>query len=186
LNGIPVKMVDTAGIRESDDLVESLGIQRSHEAVADADLTLLVLDLSQPLTKEDESLIESLADRRPMAVGNKCDLVRQLETGRELMPVSAVTGEGMDALREAVLQRLAPEGLAAPETGVITSVRHANLLRESLEALDNAKRAVEFNIPHEMLLLDLYAALQPIDAITGATTADDILNRIFSTFCIGK
>jgi tRNA modification GTPase len=73
-----------------------------------------------------------------------------------------------------------------PESGSITSLRHASLLRESLEALENAQRAVEFSIPHEMLLLDCYAALQPLDAVTGATTADDILNRIFSTFCIGK
>jgi tRNA modification GTPase len=72
------------------------------------------------------------------------------------------------------------------ESGFITSLRHEGLLRESLEALANARRAAEFGIPHEMLLLDLYAALRPIDAITGATTADDILNRIFSTFCIGK
>ncbi len=186
MDGIPVKLVDTAGIRQSNDLVESLGIQRSHEAVADADLTLLVLDLSEPLMEEDRTLLAALADRRPVVVGNKCDLPRRLESNRETMPVSAVTGDGVDELRKAILHRLTPEGLATPETGVITSLRHANLLRECLEALDSAKRAVEFNIPHEMLLLDLYAALQPIDAITGATTADDILNRIFSTFCIGK
>jgi tRNA modification GTPase len=97
-----------------------------------------------------------------------------------------LTGQGIDQLRHAVLERLAPEGLATPESGSITSVRHEALLREAFEALANAKRAVEFQIPHEMLLLDLYAALRPIDAVTGATTADDILNRIFSTFCIGK
>lgn len=186
IEGIPVKLIDTAGIRKSDDLVESLGIQRSHEAVADADLTLLVLDLSEPLAEEDRALLTALADRRPLVVGNKCDLPRQLDSDQETLAVSASTGAGIEGLRNAILHRLAPEGLAAPETGVITSVRHANLLGESIGALDNAKRAVEFNIPHEMLLLDLYAALQPIDAITGATTADDILNRIFSTFCIGK
>jgi tRNA modification GTPase len=71
-------------------------------------------------------------------------------------------------------------------SGFITSVRHQQLLRESIEALGQARKAAQFGIPHEMLLLDLYAALRPIDAITGATTADDILNRIFSTFCIGK
>ncbi|MBV9227212.1 MAG: tRNA uridine-5-carboxymethylaminomethyl(34) synthesis GTPase MnmE, partial [Acidobacteriaceae bacterium] len=89
-------------------------------------------------------------------------------------------------LKEAILHRLAPDGLALPEDGSITNIRHLALLRESTEALENAKRAVEFGIPHEMILLDLYAALRPLDAITGATTADDILNRIFSTFCIGK
>ncbi|MGA7413118.1 MAG: tRNA uridine-5-carboxymethylaminomethyl(34) synthesis GTPase MnmE [Bryobacteraceae bacterium] len=186
LAGIPVKLVDTAGIRESRDIVESLGIERSHEAIADADLTLLVLDLAQPLAAEDEQLIAKLADRRPLLVGSKADLPRELDTASDLTAVSAVTGAGIDELRQAVLRRLAPDGLVTPESGSITSLRHANLLRESLEALENAQRAVEFSIPHEMLLLDLYAALQPLDAITGATTADDILNRIFSTFCIGK
>src|SRR5208283_2042216 len=186
LEGIPVKLVDTAGIRESRDIVESLGIERSHEAIADADLTLLVLDLAQPVTSEDQELIAKLADRQPLLVGSKADLPRELSTAYDLIAVSAVTGAGIDELRQAVLRRLAPDGLITPESGSITSLRHANLLRESLQALENTQRAVEFSIPHEMLLLDLYAALQPLDAITGATTADDILNRIFSTFCIGK
>lgn len=186
MGGVPVRLVDTAGIRKGLDLVETLGIERSHQAIADADLTLLVLDLSADLTGEDRGLLEKLADRRPLLVGNKCDLPRGLTRIGDLLPVSAVTGEGIVVLREHVLKRLAPSGLAAPESGVITSVRHKALLDESLEALGHARQAVAFAIPHEMLLLDLYAALHPIDAITGATTADDILNRIFATFCIGK
>jgi tRNA modification GTPase len=92
----------------------------------------------------------------------------------------------MAELQSAILRRLAPGGLAMPESGAITSVRHEGLLRECVAALENARRAVGFGMPHEMLLLDLYATLRPLDAVTGATTADDILNRIFSTFCIGK
>lgn len=184
LGGIPVRLVDTAGIRESADLVESLGVKRTYQAMADADLTLLVVDGSQPLTPEDEALIEKLRDRNPLLIANKSDLGLNRKGG--FLPVSALTGEGVHELGERVLGRLAPEGLAAPESGAITSVRHESLLREAAEALANARRAVDFQIPHEMLLLDLYAALRPIDAITGATTADDILNRIFSTFCIGK
>jgi tRNA modification GTPase len=186
LEGVPLKLVDTAGIRASDDLVESLGVERSYQAMADADLTLLVLDSSQGLTEADHELMERLRDRRPLLAGNKCDLPRGLQGLADVLPVSAVSGEGIPELRAAILQRLAPDGLAAPESGSITSLRHERLLRESLEALANARNAVEFQIPHEMLLIDLYAALRPIDAITGATTADDILNRIFSTFCIGK
>ncbi|MBV8072558.1 MAG: tRNA uridine-5-carboxymethylaminomethyl(34) synthesis GTPase MnmE [Acidobacteriaceae bacterium] len=185
-DGIPLKLVDTAGIRHGKDLVESLGIERSFQAMADADLTLLVLDLSEELTAEDRRLLETLHARRPLVAGNKSDLQRALTAGIDLHPVSAITGEGVPALRTAILHRLAPEGLAAPESGSITSIRHEALLRDSLEALDNAARATGFGIPHEMILLDLYAALRPIDAVTGATTADDILNRIFSTFCIGK
>lgn len=186
IEGIPVKLVDTAGIRASHDLVETLGIERSYSAMADADLTLLVLDVSADLTEEDELLLRKLADRRPLLVGNKADQGRKWKLDDETLFVSALTGDGIEELRAAVLRRLAPEGIAAPESGSLTNVRHEALLRESLEALEQAKRAVAFQIPHEMLLLDLYAALKPIDAVTGATTADDILNRIFSTFCIGK
>ncbi len=187
LGGVPVRLVDTAGLRKSDDLVESLGIERSYQAMADADLTLLVLDASTDLTPEDYALLEKLQPRRPLLAGNKADLGSKIDASLlPLLPVSALTGEGIDELRSAILMRVAPEGLASPESGSITSIRHEALLRESAEALENARRATEFGIPHEMLLLDLYAALRPIDAVTGATTADDILNRIFSTFCIGK
>jgi tRNA modification GTPase len=186
LNGIPLKLVDTAGIREGSDLVERLGIQRSHQAVADADLTLLLFDLSAEATRDDHELRDKLADRRPLYVGNKSDLPTLFSSSDDLLPVSATTGDGIQDLQNAILQRLAPSGLAAPESGAITSIRHAALLKESVAALANARRAVGFGLPHEMLLLDLYAALRPIDAVTGATTADDILNRIFSTFCIGK
>jgi len=100
--------------------------------------------------------------------------------------IPALTGAGIAPLREAILESVAPKGAWERETGFITSLRHEQLLRESAAWLEKARTAVESAIPHEMLLLDLYAALRPIDAITGATTADDILNRIFSTFCIGK
>ena len=94
--------------------------------------------------------------------------------------IAALTGAGIEALRAAI----APE--SDQEAGFITSLRHEQLLRESLVYLDRAEVAVAMRIPHEMLLLDLYSVLRPLDSITGATTADDILNRIFSTFCIGK
>jgi tRNA modification GTPase len=186
LHGIPVKLVDTAGIREGNDLVERLGIERTHQAVADADLTLLVCDLSADETAEDRALRGKLAERKPLLVGNKSDLPRRFAEEANLLAVSAVTGAGIAELQSAILQRLAPTGLATPESGAITSIRHEALLKESVAALENARRAVVFGLPHEMLLLDLYATLRPVDAVTGATTADDILNRIFSTFCIGK
>jgi tRNA modification GTPase len=187
LTGIPVKVVDTAGIRKSEDLVETLGIERTYQAMADADLTLLVFDLSSGFGPEDQQLLDTFAERQPILVGNKRDLPqRSAAKSPALIEVSALTGEGIPELRDSILGRLAPEGLIAPESGALTSVRHATLLQESIAALENAVRAVEFEIPHEMLLLDLYAALRPMDAVTGATTADDILNRIFSTFCIGK
>jgi tRNA modification GTPase len=178
IGGIPVKLFDTAGIREGTELVESLGIERSYQAMADADLSLIVLDAAAPRTADDEALIARA--HRHIVVENKADLPGAREG------VSALTGQGIAGLREAILAAVAPPGAFDQETGFITSVRHEHLLRESASYLEKAAEAVAANIPHEMLLLDLYAALRPIDAITGATTADDILNRIFSTFCIGK
>ena len=184
--GIPVKLYDTAGIRESAELVESLGIERSYQAIADSDLTLVVVDLSEPLDGQDRALI-ARAERqgRHLLVGNKADLAHGPHADSAIA-VSALTGEGIPRLRELILEAIAPQGVFEQETGFITSLRHEQLLRESAAYLEKAAAAVESAIPHEMLLLDLYAALRPIDAITGATTADDILNRIFSTFCIGK
>jgi tRNA modification GTPase len=178
IGGIPVKLYDTAGIREGTELVESLGIERSYQAIADADLTLVVLDAAAPRTPEDEALLARAS--RHLIVENKADLPGARPG------VSALTGQGIPELRDAILAAVAPPGAFEQETGFITSVRHEHCLRESAAYLEKAGEAVAANIPHEMLLLDLYAALRPIDAITGATTADDILNRIFSTFCIGK
>jgi tRNA modification GTPase len=180
IGGIPVKLYDTAGIRESSELVESLGIERSLQAMADADLTLVVVDGSRPINAEDQALMDR---GRCLVVRNKSDLGKQ---SAEPYATSALTGEGIAELRAAILEAVAPRGVLEQETGFITSLRHEQLLREAVEYLEKARGAVEAGIPHEMLLLDLYAALRPIDAITGATTADDILNRIFSTFCIGK
>lgn len=181
LNGLPVKFIDTAGIREGGDQVESLGIERSYAAMADADCTLLVIDLSQPADAFDAELAARLTGPS-LIVGNKCDLPRQNPT--ECLPVSALTGEGIDALRQRIHNLVAPEGIQ--EAGFLTSLRHARLLDEVVTALERARVATDEQVPHEMLLLDLYSALTPLDAITGATTADDILNRIFATFCIGK
>ncbi|MEZ5352398.1 MAG: tRNA uridine-5-carboxymethylaminomethyl(34) synthesis GTPase MnmE [Bryobacteraceae bacterium] len=186
LDGIPVRFVDTAGIRDGQDPVELLGIQRSYGAMADADLTLVIVDASEPLSAADRALIDrAIAQGRHLVVGNKSDLgAHPLPEGALL--VSALTGDGVDALRRAIIAAIAPEGEVAVEDGFITSLRHEQLLREAVEALANARHALGHGLPHEMLLLDFYAALAPVDAITGATTADDILNRIFSTFCIGK
>ncbi len=182
IEGIPVRLVDTAGIRTGETLVESLGIERTLQAMADADVTVVVVDQSVPLSDDDRAIIDRARTQgRSILVGNKSDLPRVAAPVEGLLEVSAQTGAGIDSLRKAIL----PVHEDA-EAVFVTSLRQERLLEESLQALDHASVAIRERIPHEMLLLDLYAALAPIDAITGATTADDILNRIFSTFCIGK
>jgi tRNA modification GTPase len=195
IGGIPVRLVDTAGIRESLDEAESIGIRKSMEALADADLVLVVLDASQPVTAEDEELLRLAEGRTRIVAANKCDLCgRDQGSGagdqgamdRDFIFVSALSGEGIAALRGEILRHIGGESGVASEGGFLTNVRHQGLVQESLAALDAATKAVSNKIPHEMLLLDLYNALRPLDAVTGATTTDDILNLIFSTFCIGK
>jgi len=187
LSGIPVKLVDTAGIRQATELVEKLGIERSYQAMAEADLTIVVLDLSEPLTSADHAILERARSHGDYLIaGNKADLPRRADPSVEHVAISALSGAGIDELRKAILAKVAPHGVYSSNASFITTARHATLLRECAEALEQAGKAAETGLPHELLLLDCYAALRPLDAITGATTADDILNRIFSTFCIGK
>ena len=187
LEGIPLQLVDTAGIRHALDEAESIGIQKSMEALADADLVLVVTDSSSPATAEDEQLLAQVQGRAAIVVENKSDLApaRALaNNGNQRVRTSAFTGDGIPDLRAAILKQATGSGSSEP--GFLTNARHQALVRESLEMLAKAESAVTQKIPHEMLLLDLYAALRPLDAITGATTTDDILNLIFSRFCIGK
>jgi tRNA modification GTPase len=191
IGGIPIQLVDTAGIRQALDEAESIGIRKSMEALADADLVLVVLDASQPRTAEDTELMRHAAGRPTIVVGNKCDLKRSDERSvvsgqSSAIRASALTGEGIAELRAEILRHIGGESGAQSEAGFLTNVRHQGLVQDSLVALGAASEAVAAKVPHEMLLLDLYNALRPLDAITGATTADDILNLIFSTFCIGK
>ncbi len=185
IDGIPVRFIDTAGIRDSSDTVESLGIERSHQAMADADLTLVVYDASEGLDEDSRQLLEKVRGQgRHLLVANKSDLAEVSEP--DAIGVSAATGFQLALLRERILRSIAPGGMIEASDGFITNLRQQGLLEDAVRQLAQARVAIEASIPHEMLLLDLYAALRAIDGVSGATTADDILNRIFSTFCIGK
>jgi tRNA modification GTPase len=197
LGGIPVHLVDTAGIRQALDEAESIGIRKSMEALADADVVLVVVDSSQPLGSEDRKLIGEVSERTAVVVENKTDLAHggqahaqskgnQPHNGLPRVRTSAVTGEGIVELRSEILRHISGEHGIPPESGFLSNVRQERLVRDALSALGAARMAVQTKVPHEMLLLDLYNALRPLDEITGATTTDDILNLIFSRFCIGK
>ena len=192
IGGIPVQLVDTAGIRQALDEAESIGIRKSLEALADADLVLVVLDASQPLTEEDDELLRQTVGRPAIVVENKCDL--EIKAARSTVSAgspariyaSAITGEGIATLRAEVLRNIAGDSSTQLESGFLTNIRQRSLVQDAIAGLDAANAAVSGKVPHEMLLLDLYNALRALDAITGATTTDDILNLIFSKFCIGK
>jgi tRNA modification GTPase len=194
IGGIPVRLVDTAGIRDALDEAETIGVRKSMEALADADIVLVVLDASQSADDDDarrgDTALVSLAARSlGIVVQNKIDLAtsgRLLpDGGLPVVMTSALTGQGIAELRSEIVRLIGGHG-AQQETGFLTNIRQHTLVQDSLVALDVAAAAVPAKTPHEMVLLDLYSALRPLDEITGATTADDILNLIFSSFCIGK
>ena len=198
LDGIPLELVDTAGIRETFEEVEQLGIARSREALADAAIVLVVLDATQPLNEEERGLLAAVHGRAALVAINKCDLAQSgsgeasLHTDQSVaeqlgvlaIPTSALTGDGINLLREGIV-RLATGGAAA-EPGLLTNLRQQQAIVAARTALQDCLKANETAIPHEMILLDLYRALWAMDSLTGQTTPDDIINLIFSTFCIGK
>lgn len=185
--GIPVELVDTAGIRPAQDPVESEGVDRAWQSLHDADCALVVVDLSEPERDGDARIWRRVSRACPsLLVGNKNDLPTVYESDLALLRVSAKTGDGVEELRASIRERAVPGLDETHEGALVTNIRQDRLLREAGEALAKAAEAVRAEVPHEMLLLDLYDALRPLDAITGATTMDDILDRIFSTFCIGK
>ena len=194
LEGIPMRFVDTAGVRRAFEEAEAIGVRKSYEAAADSDLALLVLDGSEDLTAEDSDLLGRLAALgKLLPVVNKSDLPQRLDRkalaaqdSRPVCTVSALKREGIGELRRAILETTAPALAGDRESQFLTNARQEQLIRESLDALAAGRRSLENDVPHEMLLLDLYNALRPLDAITGETTVEDILNNIFSTFCIGK
>ena len=189
LGGLPVQLVDTAGIRPATDEAETIGVRKSLEALADADLVLLVVDGSAAYSDEDIRLAAQLAGRAAIVVENKIDLAsgEQAPFPAKLPQVatSAVTGQGIAELRAEILRRIGADA-GRQESGFLTNLRHQRLVGDSLTALEAASTALAGRLPHEVLLIDLYNALRPLDELTGATTADDILNLVFSRFCIGK
>jgi tRNA modification GTPase len=188
IEGIPVQLIDTAGLRDTNDEVERIGITKSREAMADADLVLLVIDGASQLHPEDLRTLSAIGDRPVLVAANKLDL-GAIDVGLDqtlpLIRTSAVTGEGIDELRRSILQ-LATNGASSQETTLVTNLRQRQAVTDSLRALNRASEAVQTGLPHEVLLIDLYSALSALDRLTGATTADDILHLIFSSFCIGK
>jgi tRNA modification GTPase len=190
IGGVPVRLIDTAGIRETSDLVESLGIRRSRTAIADADITLLVLDASQPLTGDDAELLNSVAASRRLVAVNKCDLPHRLDEGLEaagdVVRISALTGSGFDELTARLLARLGGEQGSERDDLLITDARQHAALTRAIACVHEARALMMQGELEEVILLKLHGALQSLGEITGETLTEDILGQIFSTFCIGK
>jgi tRNA modification GTPase len=190
LEGIPVIFTDTAGLRETTDGIETLGIERTRRAMGDSDLVLLVLDGSVDLGPSDHDLLNQTADTRRLIVLNKSDLPR-FNAGSccveelQAINVSARTGEGLGALRAAILSSLKSNGVDESSL-LITNARHYDLLCNTQREIEVARTALRDRHSEELVLAPLHNALRFLGQITGETTTEDILSEIFATFCIGK
>jgi tRNA modification GTPase len=194
--GIPVLLIDTAGIRNSSDEIESMGVDRARRQAAEADLLIVVIDASEPLRKEDEMVLAEVADARHIVALNKSDLPTFSTTGFDTqittslkragrVCVSARNDAGLDGLRAAILNPFA-NGKAQSEGLLITNARHHDLLARVIEAIASSEDLLEHRASEELVLVGLHSALRYLGEITGETTTDEILGQIFSTFCIGK
>ena len=191
IEGIAITLVDTAGWRATHDVIESEGVARGTQARGVANLVLLVLDASEPLTREDEQLLEDTANRNRIVVINKIDLARAQSPVAQTLKVcatgiSALTGTGFDALRCAIAAALVGEE-PLRDAPPISNARHISLLEQCRASLDAARNAADAaNVPEEFLLVDLQAARTRLDEIVGRRTSEDVLRHIFERFCIGK
>lgn len=192
LRGVPVCLVDTAGIRETDDTVEKIGVSRARRYLDQADIILAVIDGSRPLTDEDKDILQSAADKNVIIVLNKTDLPsvmtsQDLSTyGFPICPISASTGDGLEELKDRLLQEVLKGGFTDGPSALLTNTRHIELVRQSAEALERARQSLQDGMPLDCAVIDIRQAWDTLGSITGDTVHDDIVEEIFSRFCLGK
>lgn len=192
IQGVPICLVDTAGIRSTDDTVEQIGVRRAKEYMDRADIILVVVDQSRPLQEEDRQILETARGRQALIVLNKEDLQPAFETeelqsyGLPLLSISASTGAGMGELKDAMLSLALKQGLTAAQSALLANTRHIELVRQSREALQRALDTIEAGMPVDCAIVDIREAWELLGSITGDTVHDDIIEEIFSRFCLGK
>lgn len=193
LQGIPVLLTDTAGLRVSEDVIENLGVERTRRAIADADLVVFVIDGSQSPTPEDKEIFDEVAPNPHLIALNKSDLKSfnrdvlgwQCDQTTATISISAKTGAGFDDLHAAILQPFAAGGISNAGL-LVTDARHFDLLQRTRTALCSSIVLLAERVSEELVLVGLYDALRLLGEITGETTPNDVLSQIFATFCIGK
>lgn len=192
IQGVPICLVDTAGIRSTDDTVEQIGVRRAKEYMDRADIILVVVDQSRPLQEEDRQILETARGRQALIVLNKEDLQPAFATeelqsyGLPLLSISASTGAGMGELKDAMLSLALQQGLTAAQSALLANTRHIELVRQSREALQRALDTIEAGMPVDCAIVDIREAWELLGSITGDTVHDDIIEEIFSRFCLGK
>ncbi len=189
LKGVPFILVDTAGIVQSEQLVESLGVERSRRGIEQADFALLVIDGSEPMTELDQEIIPLLDEKTVVVAANKSDLPRRAVPDSLPWPVvftSALTGEGLDELEEEMLSTILQGRVFTSDALMVSNPRHREALERAERHLSQAQTSLESSMPDDFVTIDLAAALSALGEITGETIQEELLETIFSRFCIGK
>ncbi len=193
IKGIPVSLTDTAGLRESNDAIERIGIERTRQAISDADLVLIVLDADEGITADDTDLINKSANLPHLIALNKIDLsdnfshkIAELEAHHTFVRVSALTCAGAESLRNAIVAKFASETSLESDDFVLTNARHYDLMLRAGDSIRASKQSLNESKTEEIVVVGLHDALRYLGEITGEVSTEDVLTEIFSTFCIGK
>ena len=191
LDGIPVRITDTAGIRDTEDIVEKIGVEKSKEKIAEADLVILMIDASRHIDEEDQSIIDKIKDRKYIILVNKIDLEERkipkelINSFKNVIDISAKTGKGLDELKN-VIKNLFFNGEINSESLVISNARHKQALYKALENCNIAIEKINENEYLDLISIYITVAMKALGEITGDELEEDLLNKIFSEFCVGK
>ena len=194
VEGVPLKLIDTAGIREAKDEVEKIGITKSKEIAKDADLIIAIFDSSKDLTDEDKEILDIIKNKTAIVVLNKMDLLNKIDenmaeiknVSKYIVKMSTLEQKGIDDLYKSIGNLFSMEEISLDNTIVITNVRHKNLISKALNSCREAKKSMELGMPLDIIAIFLKEILENLGEITGETVTDDIIDEIFSKFCLGK
>lgn len=192
INGIPIDLVDTAGIRETEDIIEQLGVERTRSAISEADFIIAVLEANASLSPKDLDLFDQIPvhlyalNKSDLGITLTDEMLHHLSQNKPLLKVSALTGQGIDELKQRIYDGITSGAQMILEGAIITNERHYSALEQAVIALRQAKQDLAVGLTEEIALVNLHGALKSLGIITGETLIADIINQIFSTFCIGK
>lgn len=195
IGGVPLKIIDTAGIRDTEDIIEKIGVQKTRESIQGADLVILVIDASREISDEDREIIELVKDKRGIKVMNKIDIADNGENTRyidavlpewPLVRVSATQEKGIDKLEKEIVDLVTGGRIIPADGAMVTNVRHKLLLKKALDHLKEVRAAVENRVPLDLIAIDVRSAWEAVGEITGTVTTENIIDKIFADFCIGK
>lgn len=195
IRGIPLRLIDTAGLRETEDIVEKIGVEKTRESLESADLVLLVVDASTGMTEEDREILQSFTGKKTLVIINKIDLLGKAEVNKNvaedvlshpMVEISALTGEGLKILEEKIVEVALSGKTNVPEAVSISNIRHQTSIVNAKKYMEEFLSSLKSNVPEDLASIELRSAWESLGEISGSTVTEDLLERIFTDFCIGK